>query len=288
MERQLLLKSGFPGGLYGGTFETLIGYLASAQRQACEDDQLRPNYSIPCRIDAPSIDLATRDWLNPCSDGPEYRYPLHTCAEVARSHSLSRHRFETPALKGFRDADSLLARHDIYGEFGLLCFNIRLSNLIKVADYADNHKNNQRHNRRAPPMEIFIPYSGRSQKSATQQDMPAARRRRRESIISNPIETLKHNYDVVVIGSGYGGTVASTRMARGREPPSLLELGRERWPCEPLSSLPSWRDVRVGTSSLEPSNSPDSCWFLAALSSRQATPSSSESILGFNPPCLIH
>ncbi len=32
--------------------------------------------------------------------------------------------------------------------------------------------------------------------------------------ISRPVELLRHRYDVVVIGSGYGGGVAASRMAR--------------------------------------------------------------------------
>lgn len=47
--------------------------------------------------------------------------------------------------------------------------------------------------------------------------------------ISKPVELLRHEYDVVVIGSGYGGSVAASRMARARQSVCLLELGREKW-----------------------------------------------------------
>ena len=47
--------------------------------------------------------------------------------------------------------------------------------------------------------------------------------------ISRPVELLKNEYDVVVIGSGYGGSVAASRMARARQSVCLLELGREKW-----------------------------------------------------------
>lgn len=47
--------------------------------------------------------------------------------------------------------------------------------------------------------------------------------------ISKPVELIKRDYDVVVIGSGYGGGVAASRMARGGQSVCLLELGRERW-----------------------------------------------------------
>ncbi|KAI1414570.1 FAD/NAD(P)-binding domain-containing protein [Hypoxylon sp. FL1857] len=50
--------------------------------------------------------------------------------------------------------------------------------------------------------------------------------------ISKPMELMRHSYDCVVIGSGYGGGVAASRMARARESVCLLERGKERWPGE--------------------------------------------------------
>ncbi|KAL9066065.1 MAG: hypothetical protein Q9157_007266 [Trypethelium eluteriae] len=50
--------------------------------------------------------------------------------------------------------------------------------------------------------------------------------------IGRPVELLRHSYDVVVIGSGYGGGVAASRMARGGQSVCLLERGKERWPGE--------------------------------------------------------
>lgn len=47
--------------------------------------------------------------------------------------------------------------------------------------------------------------------------------------ISRPVELLRHEYDVVVVGSGYGGGVAASRMARGKQSVCVLELGKERW-----------------------------------------------------------
>jgi hypothetical protein len=47
--------------------------------------------------------------------------------------------------------------------------------------------------------------------------------------IGRPVELLRHSYDVVVIGSGYGGGVAASRMARGGQSVCLLERGKERW-----------------------------------------------------------
>lgn len=50
--------------------------------------------------------------------------------------------------------------------------------------------------------------------------------------ISRPVELLRGEYDCVVIGSGYGGAVAASRMARAGETVCVLERGKEKWPGE--------------------------------------------------------
>ena len=45
--------------------------------------------------------------------------------------------------------------------------------------------------------------------------------------LSIPITKLKHAYEVVVIGSGYGGAIAASRMARAGRQVCLLEKGKE-------------------------------------------------------------
>ncbi|KAI0866032.1 glucose-methanol-choline oxidoreductase [Xylaria cubensis] len=50
--------------------------------------------------------------------------------------------------------------------------------------------------------------------------------------ISKPMELMRHAYDCVVIGSGYGGGVAASRMARAGKRVCVLERGKERWPGE--------------------------------------------------------
>jgi NADPH-dependent 2,4-dienoyl-CoA reductase/sulfur reductase-like enzyme len=55
--------------------------------------------------------------------------------------------------------------------------------------------------------------------------------------ISKPLELLRPSYDVVVIGSGYGGGVAASRMARGGQSVCVLERGRERWRMSRISSV---------------------------------------------------
>lgn len=47
--------------------------------------------------------------------------------------------------------------------------------------------------------------------------------------LSKPVELLRTSYDVLVIGSGYGGGVAASRMARGGQSVCVLERGREKW-----------------------------------------------------------
>lgn len=50
--------------------------------------------------------------------------------------------------------------------------------------------------------------------------------------ISKPVELMRNTYDCVVIGSGYGGAIAASRMARAGQGVCVLELGKERWPGE--------------------------------------------------------
>lgn len=50
--------------------------------------------------------------------------------------------------------------------------------------------------------------------------------------LSIPVEFMRHSYDHVIIGSGYGGGVAASRMARTGDSVCVLERGDERWPGE--------------------------------------------------------
>jgi cholesterol oxidase len=50
--------------------------------------------------------------------------------------------------------------------------------------------------------------------------------------LSSPIESMDDHYDVVVVGSGYGGGIAASRMARAGRRVCLLERGSERQPGE--------------------------------------------------------
>ncbi|WP_051469942.1 GMC family oxidoreductase N-terminal domain-containing protein [Fischerella sp. PCC 9605] len=50
--------------------------------------------------------------------------------------------------------------------------------------------------------------------------------------LSNPIENIKNHYTVVVIGSGYGGAIAASRLARAGQQVCVLERGKEFQPGE--------------------------------------------------------
>ena len=52
----------------------------------------------------------------------------------------------------------------------------------------------------------------------------------RPARLASPIENLRSRYDAVVIGSGYGGSIAASRLARAGQRVCLLERGREFQP----------------------------------------------------------
>jgi cholesterol oxidase len=66
--------------------------------------------------------------------------------------------------------------------------------------------------------------------------------------LSSPISSLKDHYEIVVIGSGYGGGIAASRLARANREVCLLERGRERWPGEfPNTAAEAFRELQVHT-----------------------------------------
>src|SRR5688572_33193255 len=56
--------------------------------------------------------------------------------------------------------------------------------------------------------------------------------------LSSSIADIKDHYTVVVIGSGYGGSIAASRFARAGQKVCLLERGREIQPGEYPRTLP--------------------------------------------------
>jgi NADH dehydrogenase FAD-containing subunit len=70
--------------------------------------------------------------------------------------------------------------------------------------------------------------------------------------IAKPVPMMRVEYDVVVIGSGYGGAVAASRMARAGKTVCLLELGKERWPGEfPVELVEATKQVHMSGKILE-------------------------------------
>jgi len=66
--------------------------------------------------------------------------------------------------------------------------------------------------------------------------------------LSNLQSTLKPAYDVVVVGSGYGGSIAASRMARCGLKVCLLEKGKEFLPGEfPSSPVSAAKEMHVST-----------------------------------------
>jgi cholesterol oxidase len=67
--------------------------------------------------------------------------------------------------------------------------------------------------------------------------------------LSSLIENLKDHYTVVVVGSGYGGAIAASRMARAGQQVCGLEHGREIQPGEnPDTQTATLREMQVALS----------------------------------------
>ena len=66
--------------------------------------------------------------------------------------------------------------------------------------------------------------------------------------LSSPIESMNEHYDAVVIGSGYGGGISASRLARAGRKVCLLERGREIRPGEYPDTLPEGvEEVQIET-----------------------------------------
>jgi len=67
--------------------------------------------------------------------------------------------------------------------------------------------------------------------------------------LSSPIENIQDHYTIVVIGSGYGGGIAASRMARAGQSVCILERGKEFQPGEyPDTEAEALREMQVRTS----------------------------------------
>ncbi|AFZ03359.1 alpha/beta fold hydrolase [Calothrix sp. PCC 6303] len=64
--------------------------------------------------------------------------------------------------------------------------------------------------------------------------------------LSNSIENLKNHYKIVVIGSGYGGGIAASRLARAGQNVCILERGKEFQPGEyPNTELKAIEQLQI-------------------------------------------
>ena len=58
--------------------------------------------------------------------------------------------------------------------------------------------------------------------------------------------SIKPTYDVVVVGSGYGGSIAASRCARAGQTVCVLERGKEWHPGEfPESFLAVFNEIQI-------------------------------------------
>ncbi len=84
--------------------------------------------------------------------------------------------------------------------------------------------------------------------------------------LARTLDSLKSRYDAIVIGSGYGGSVAAARLARGGKRVAVLERGREFATGEFPSRFPDLRkEMRVTGRSF--SSGPDTALYDVRLGS---------------------
>jgi len=82
------------------------------------------------------------------------------------------------------------------------------------------------------------------------------------SRLAKPVEQLRERYDVIIVGSGYGGGVSASRLARAGKKVAVLERGREFVTGEFPSRFPELRSELRITSRSMTSGSPTALYDL--------------------------
>jgi cholesterol oxidase len=68
------------------------------------------------------------------------------------------------------------------------------------------------------------------------------------SVLSSPIDSMRGEYDVVIVGSGYGGCIAASRLSRAGKSVCVLERGAEKQPGDyPDNALSLLEEIQLDT-----------------------------------------